>query len=461
MANTETIIALIAEAREKRAEQKANLANQGLACLSVTLNIPGYPKVSKLNNRFLKVMIREVKNYLLAHRILINEEQEQVIEDEAGKYYLVPFKEKQIDLFWAKELCEQFEQKHQVGRIVDIDITDKLNQPISSGKAKPCMLCKKKSAIVCMREQNHTIDELREYIHSETSMYLLKIEKEEICRRLASNALKSILYEVSLTPKPGLVNKLDSGIHKDMDYYTFLDSSSVISTFFYEIAAKGWEYTGNLSEALPQIRELGLEMEHEMFKATASVNTQKGIVFLLGLSLFSTAYAFANKKKFAEIQSVIQKVSEPLTQELNSNIEGSKTHGEICREKYGAENGGGVRQEAILGLPVVFECGLPQLDKLDNNKRLKDKKLTAALLAIMSENKDTNVLFRSNLETLQKLQEQSAAALEDILMNNNFTKYFDLIEYCKWKKISPGGSADLLAVSIFFFYANQLYLNYD
>lgn len=34
-------------------------------------------------------------------------------------------------------------------------------------------------------------------------------------------AIKALIYEVSITPKPGLVSKTSLGSHKDMNFYTF------------------------------------------------------------------------------------------------------------------------------------------------------------------------------------------------------------------------------------------------
>ena len=47
--------------------------------------------------------------------------------------------------------------------------------------------------------------------------------------RLASYAL---IYEVSLSPKPGLVSLIDVGAHDDMDYMDFLKSSLVLYDYF-------------------------------------------------------------------------------------------------------------------------------------------------------------------------------------------------------------------------------------
>ena len=46
---------------------------------------------------------------------------------------------------------------------------------------------------------------------------------------VAQQATRSLLYEVSITPKPGLVDRIDSGAHTDMDFFTYLDSSVALT----------------------------------------------------------------------------------------------------------------------------------------------------------------------------------------------------------------------------------------
>ena len=58
-------------------------------------------------------------------------------------------------------------------------------------------------------------------------------------RRIACCAKKALLYEVSVTPKPGLVDRADSGCHRDMDYHTFLDSIASLPPYFEICAAEG------------------------------------------------------------------------------------------------------------------------------------------------------------------------------------------------------------------------------
>lgn len=49
---------------------------------------------------------------------------------------------------------------------------------------------------------------------------------------LAQQAVLALLTEVSASPKPGLVDRLDCGAHKDMDFFTFMSSAASLSGYF-------------------------------------------------------------------------------------------------------------------------------------------------------------------------------------------------------------------------------------
>ena len=50
--------------------------------------------------------------------------------------------------------------------------------------------------------------------------------------KISSIAIEAMLHEVAATPKPGLVDRMNSGAHRDMDIFTFFSSASAIQPFF-------------------------------------------------------------------------------------------------------------------------------------------------------------------------------------------------------------------------------------
>ena len=243
--------------------------------------------------------------------------------------------------------------------------------------------------------------------------------------------------------KPGLVDKFSNGSHTDMNYRTFINSTTAISSFFSDLVHEGFLFRGSdLTTALPLIRNIGLRMESAMYTATRNINAQKGIIFFMGLSLFSCGilYRLGDHFDVGKFGSIVSDICKNLVnKELVGDQRSIKSHGEDIFLKYGFT---GARGEAEGGFRMVFEFGLPQMEGVTS---LNDETLIRSFLAIAANNNDTNILHRSNPSVLSEFQMLCKEALEHFDELN----YSKVIDFCKNKKISPGGSADLLAVTIF------------
>ena len=446
----------ILEAREERAFRRKKYADSGLNTLSLSLNIPGYPKYNESTKKVFNSILKALKNYLLSNRIFISINQEQNIIDEAGHFYIVPLALNNIDIYDIKKQCENFESAFELGRITDVDIFNDLGKPISSGKRKSCIICKDKAAVDCMREENHKYGELRALMFSMMEAYNHKEQLDKLSKKLSELATKALMYEFSLSPKPGLVDMFSSGAHVDMNYYSFINSTAALSPYWSDLSQLAFQFKGNLSEALPQIRQIGLRAEEAMLQASNNVNTQKGLVFLIGISIFSAAYVvhkdhfFSTKAFIKTIKAICAKMIES---ELQPNTSVSPTHGEETFKKYGLK-GSGARYEAQNGFPYVFENILPFLqENIEENtfleKEVLDHVLTTALLKIMAHINDSNILYRKGEA---KAESVKVLALQSI---NDAKAYKRLCDYCLKEQISPGGSADMLAVSLFILFVKQ------
>ena len=94
--------------------------------------------------------------------------------------------------------------------------------------------------------------------------------------KLAQQAQLALLYEVTCLNKPGLVDPVDAGAHQDMDVFTFLESSVVLTPYFETFVQAGTELRHLPIEAtFRAIRQVGLEAERAMFEATEGINTHK------------------------------------------------------------------------------------------------------------------------------------------------------------------------------------------
>lgn len=277
---------------------------------------------------------------------------------------------------------------------------------------------------------------------------------EEFCNRISNISIKSILYELSATPKPGLVDRENSGAHKDMDFFTFLNSSSVFGSYFYNCTKMGIEFKGNdFRDLLVNIRPIGIKAEKDMFKATHNINTHKGIIFSLGIisaAVGSLFYEY-NKKYYTaiDISKRIRKITKGISHELEEAYDKKDlTYGEKLFIKYGVK---GIRGELESGLKTVLEYSYPVFTKmvLERKHHINDI-LVQTLIYLIAYTEDSNILGRHNMDVLNYVQNKAKKALKlggyFTLEGKEFIKDMDR-EFIN-ENISPGGAADLLAVNI-------------
>lgn len=280
-------------------------------------------------------------------------------------------------------------------------------------------------------------------------------------RLMARYAEEAILSEVILSPKPGLVDSLDAGAHRDMDIYTFLLSATSLHDGFYDFAKAGLLHEGTKQELFIKIRPIGIDVEKRMFEATGNINTHKGIIFSLGIVLSAAGYYLKDKSEeeiehFSSVDTdavfmLIREMTEGLVKKDFENLpqKTKYTNGEILFLKYGFT---GIRGQAEEGYPVVRLEALPKLRALQDQDFSFEEKLLEILLLLMSITEDSNVVSRGGMESLSYVKNEAKLFLEkggiknpdarEILkqMNKDFIV----------KNISPGGSADLLSIAIFF-----------
>lgn len=255
--------------------------------------------------------------------------------------------------------------------------------------------------------------------------------------RLARAALEE---EVLLTPKPGLVDRRNTGAHTDMDADTFLRSAAALEPCFVRLAQAGGAGASiPAAETLRLLRPIGLEGESAMYRATGGVNTHKGALFSMGL-LCAAAGRLQAMERALTIGALCRTAAETASG-ISAELSGSGTNGlDACR-RYG---GRGVRGEAEAGFPSVRELALPAYHAA-RTARSHDEAALAALLTLMENVDDTTVLHRAGREGLCWLQEQAKALSP--LPEKAALEAMD--DRCIARNISPGGCADLLAVMLF------------
>lgn len=257
---------------------------------------------------------------------------------------------------------------------------------------------------------------------------------------LASNALAT---EARLTPKPALVDGRGSGAHHDLTLEAMLNSAAALEPFFQDMArlASGAQPNISLRE---ELAECGRQAEKAMFNATGGSNSHRGAIWCLGLLVAATAIhqAEAPAEDIAETAATLASFSD-----RNITID-DESHGRLVQRVYKVN---GARGEAQSGFPHVIALGLPYLKHRRKAGAPEDCCRLDTLLAIMSALNDTCLLYRGGLPALNTAKEGAREIIKFGGTNTAYgmTRLFkldsDLIEL----EASPGGSADLLAATLF------------
>lgn len=242
---------------------------------------------------------------------------------------------------------------------------------------------------------------------------------------LAEHALR---LELDTTPKPGLVDRRDNGAHKDMDYALMSKSISALRPYLTRLAV---ESAKDIDPA--KIKEIGIEAEKAMLKATGGVNTHKGALFCIGLSV-AAASCLACSTGAVEAYSFKELVSRAA-----SEIPSARgTHGAEAKRSFKAV---GALENARAAYPELFADWLPYYLSLECDPFRCHK----TLLHIMTTLDDTNILHRRGAEGLAHAEAEAARLLEDFSESGLSSLNKDFIR----ENISPGGSADMLSLTIF------------
>jgi triphosphoribosyl-dephospho-CoA synthase len=280
-------------------------------------------------------------------------------------------------------------------------------------------------------------------------------KEKEFIQMIREAAQKSILYEAAATPKPGLVDRNNSGAHKDMDFFTFMASTAALSDVFAECAVEGLLYSSlDFTGLLQKIRPIGMEAEKRMFLATDGVNTHKGLIFSLGIVCAAAGSIFRKSQNpnipRLEISRRVKEMTAGLSERELKGLSEKKmlTTGERLYIKYGLK---GIRGQAESGFEAVLKAPITILTEMIDKKLLPiNDILVHVLMYLMSDVEDSNVVGRHDLSTLRYVQgcAQKALTLGGMLTKKGKDYIYLMDNDFIQKGISPGGSADLLAVTV-------------
>lgn len=444
----EATLSQILDAREQRcARQRCLLQRYRVPLICFTMNIAGPEKTSGLICRVFRLGLFRLDAQLKGAGLhVLHFEQEEAVTG-CQAFYAVDAPAQVL-----KKLTCEIEDMDPVGRLFDMDVLDvtghKAERQSLGLPSRRCLLCQQ-DARVCGRSRAHSLPALQ----AETTRLLQDALNQETAQAIGALAVKSLLYEVCVTPKPGLVDRANCGSHRDMDFFTFMDSACALIPYFRRCAEIGAATCGlPEKETFRQLRLAGKLADQEMLRATGGVNTHKGAIFTLGL--LCGAAGRLESPTPETVCALCAAMTQGLIAEDFHGItaETAQTAGQRLFAQHGI---GGVRDQAEQGFPAVLKTGLPALKKgLDAGLSVNDAGC-GALLAILAITTDTNLIARSDLQTQQQLSAQIAALLQE----NPFPEKAVLEaldqDFIR-QNLSPGGSADLLAATYFLHFLSSL-----
>ena len=223
---------------------------------------------------------------------------------------------------------------------------------------------------------------------------------------LANLIHKALMAELDTPLKPGLVGPDSNGAHSDMDYALMKRGADAIRRSF----------PAHIG-LLPDLVALGKAIEADALAATGGVNTHRGAIFALGLA----ACAALTGDSIASLAAGLQQPA--------------GTHGAEAPEAKGA------LKMAKDGYRELFRDWLPLYRSLEGDKYRMQK----TLLRIMATLDDTCVIHRAGINTALLIKKEASAILDAF----SEEKMINFVDWMNSGKVSPGGSADMLALTVF------------
>lgn len=415
----------ILNAREARArQQRVLLAEYRAPLLCFTMNIAGPVKVTALVEEAFQTGLAILDGKLPREKILFREIKMPDTGCEAIFAVSMPAQA-------LKVLCTEIEETHPLGRLFDMDVIDTDGNKLERKGERSCMVCGAPGRC-CAASRAHSVAKLQ------------AVTKQILDReRIAALAVESLIDEVRTTPKPGLVDLRNNGSHKDMDIHLFEASARALKPYFARCVQIGQE-TAQLpaAEVFPLLRKAGLEAEKAMYAATGGVNTHKGAIYTLGVLCGSVG-----RLGQTGVDGILTECARIVSASVQADFASAdgKTAGEQLYLQHGLR---GIRGEVADGLPSVRRIGLPTFRQALADGFSKNDAGVYALLHLIAKVEDTNLYHRGGKMGACWASGQAGAFL--VAHTYPTIKSIEKLDDAFIaRKLSPGGCADLLAVTFF------------
>ena len=431
----EVTLAEILEARERRAElQKKLLSRYGGTLISFTMNIAGPVKNTPLIERAFRYGLSELVSSLPRHKILF----ECSRSEPQGCESMISV---DLDAESIKDICVRIEESSRLGRLFDMDVIAPNGEKLERKRQRACLVCGKVGR-ECSAGRLHPVDEIVAVTEGIMTEQLARIDAD----RIGGLATECLIREVQTTPKPGLVDLRNKGSHTDMDVDLFIKSAVSLKPYFGECVRIGIENKDHThSETFNHLRRAGLRAETAMYEATHGVNTHKGLIYSLGVLLCALGRHWTAEQPISDRCVLLSEASALVRESAIADLESASgtTAGEKLFLQYGLQ---GIRGEVVSGFSSVEKYSLPVYEEALMAGLSQNDAGVRALIALISAIDDTNIYHRGGAHGAQFAKEYAVRLLEDEFDSKAVERMDD--EFIK-RNLSPGGSADLLAITYF------------
>jgi triphosphoribosyl-dephospho-CoA synthase len=282
-------------------------------------------------------------------------------------------------------------------------------------------------------------------------------------QKIMEAAIRALLYEVSATPKPGLVDRLNNGAHHDMNFFSFIDSSVALNTYFYSIKDEisilyhPRQMLPSPGDVFQKLVPLGIEAEKKMKQATGGVNTHKGAIYALGL-LTSASLECLYSSGHCELQTILNRVSDYVEPTLETGFQRHDEGVSYGQAQYNKLGLLGARGEAYHQYASATAIGIPMLETALDHGCDINKAMLHALIGLMASVMDSNVIGRHDVAMLRESQRRAdeVLALGSVFTSEGMAAITAYDQWCIDSYVSHGGCADLLAVSVFLHFVKEI-----
>ena len=406
------------DARDQR-QQALDLASSEpprfASILMISTNLPGRekhrPGVSRLFQAGCSALQASVAPEFLASGV-----------DALGPYLVAG---SHVEPRQAKLAAIAIEAEGPGARLLDVDVHLPDGRPLGREALgvppRRCLVCGE-PARTCIRLQRHAPHEVQacaEALLAPFAVLTGRLDPEALAVGLVEGALQ----ELNLSPKPGLVDRLDQGSHPDLTFESMHHSARLLAIYLDDLLE-----CQRAGRPLGDFVQAGLEAERRMWRAVHA-NSHKGYIFLAGLLLVAACNCCG---RLEYLRSAISAVA--------AHLFGQESPAP-------AESAGGIRSEAMHGLPAVFEHGWPRYrEALALGWPLEEAGFLL-MGVLMQHVEDTTAVHRCGVDGLARVR-GDGARLQQLLERRQDPRPFlrSINHDYRSSNLTMGGVADCMAL---------------